>query len=226
MPWGDHTLPYVYERQWLTRKFPDLAAANISIIEHHRYDPTQVLYDVADEMGVFVVGANFCVGTGQVPRGETTEAEKALIIETHLAVADNCIRRSRNHPSILFWDVTDARDPDICLPLLRKGTSVSGAQVFVRAMDGQGLSPFGGQADEAGRSWFVLPEPGRYRFECGEMWIEVEAICQPLVALPGYDHVQREWLELCYAGLSVSDARTASMGSSMRSRLRKLLTVE
>jgi hypothetical protein len=400
MPWGDHTLPYVYERQWLTRKFQDLAEANISIIEHHRYDPPQVLYDVADEMGVFVVGANFCVGTGQVPRGETTEAEKALIMATHLAVADNWIRRSRNHPSILFWDVTDARDPDFCVPLLRKvkeldqtriaevtfepytaddeliglidcyrlfssletiqeaveviraelpvkpirvgeagifagpewghdeapplmegweeflqqipnlnlhglqtfhladmdysvfsrrvpgmlsggldidihwpsqsgadaridplgegtpkawgkaaillnwcdpsqpiskptatsrwsrdlfrrwtgrdvgplnevrtpeilvevireGTPVSGAQVFVRAMDEQGLSPFGVQADEAGTSWFVLPEQGRYRFECGDMWIEVEAICQPLVALPGYDHVQRERLELC-----------------------------
>ena len=37
MPWGDHTTPYVYERQWLTRKFVDLAHANISIVEHHRY---------------------------------------------------------------------------------------------------------------------------------------------------------------------------------------------
>ena len=99
MPWGDHTLPYVYERQWLTRKFQELAEANISIVEHHRYDPPQVLYDVADEMGVFVVGANFCVGTGQVPRGETTAAELALIMATHLTVADHWIRRSRNHPS-------------------------------------------------------------------------------------------------------------------------------
>lgn len=394
IPWGDHTLPYVYERQWLTRKFQDLADANVSIIEHHRYDPPQVLYDVADEMGIFVVGANFCVGTGQVPRGETTDAEVALIMETHLAVADNWIRRSRNHPSILFWDVTDAREPEFCVPLLRKvkqldqtriaevsfephkaddelislidcyrlfsgletikevvetikselpvkpirvgeagifdgaewghdeqpplmegwaeflpqivdlnvhglqtfhladmdysvfarhvpgmlsgameidvhwpsqsgadaridpfgegtqqawgkaalllnwcdptkpvssptatrdwsrnvfrqwtgrdvgplngvrapevivevvrhGSPASGAQVFVRALDGQGLSPFGVQADEAGTSWFVLPEPGRYRFTCGPASIETDTICQPVKAPPGYDHVQR-----------------------------------
>ena len=72
----------VYERQWLTRKFEDLAEANISIVEHHRYDPPAVLYDVADEMGMFVVGANFCVGTGQVPRGVEDEAELALIMQS------------------------------------------------------------------------------------------------------------------------------------------------
>ena len=120
MPWGDHTLPYVYERQWLTRKFQELADANISIVEHHRYDPPEVLYDVADEMGVFVVGANFCVGTGQVPREVDREEELALIMQSHLAVADHWVRRVRNHPSILFWDITDAREPAFCVPLLRK----------------------------------------------------------------------------------------------------------
>jgi len=120
MPWGDHTVPYVYERQWLTRKFVDLADANVSIVEHHRYDPPSVLYDVADELGVFVVGANFCVGTGQVFPPEMDAGEKALVMEHHLAVADDWIRRVRNHPSILFWDITDARDPAYCVPLLRK----------------------------------------------------------------------------------------------------------
>ena len=79
MPWGDHTVPYVYERQWLTRKFVDLADANVSIVEHHRYDPPPVFYDVADELGVFVVGANFCVGTGQVYTPEMDDGEKALV---------------------------------------------------------------------------------------------------------------------------------------------------
>ncbi len=120
MPWGDHTVPYVYERQWLTRKFVDLADANVSIVEHHRYDPPSVLYDVADELGVFVVGANFCVGTGQVFPPDMDPAEKALVMEHHLTVADHWIRRVRNHPSILFWDITDARDPGYCVPLLRK----------------------------------------------------------------------------------------------------------
>ena len=120
MPWGDHTVPYVYERQWLTRKFVDLADANVSIVEHHRYDPPSVLYDVADELGVFVVGANFCVGTGQVFPPDMDAGEKALVMEHHLAVADHWIRRVRNHPSILFWDITDARDPEYCVPLLRK----------------------------------------------------------------------------------------------------------
>ncbi|MBB15831.1 hypothetical protein CMK22_11205 [Candidatus Poribacteria bacterium] len=119
VPWGDHTIPYVYERQWLTRKFVDLANANISIVEHHRYDPPSVFYDVADELGIFVVGANFCVGTGQVP-GKLDQDEIRLVMEHHLLVADTWIRRVRNHPSILFWDITDARDPDFCVPLLRR----------------------------------------------------------------------------------------------------------
>ena len=120
MPWGDHTMPYVYERQWLTRKFVDLADANVSIVEHHRYDPPPVFYDVADELGVFVVGANFCVGTGQVYTPEMDAREKSLVREYQLAVADYWIRSVRNHPSILFWDITDARDPEYCVPLLRK----------------------------------------------------------------------------------------------------------
>ena len=120
MPWGDHTVPYVYERQWLTRKFVDLADANVSIVEHHRYDPPPVFYDVADELGVFVVGANFCVGTGQVYTPEMDVREKALVREYQLAVADYWMRSVRNHPSILFWDITDARDPEYCVPLLRK----------------------------------------------------------------------------------------------------------
>ena len=120
MPWGDHTVPYVYERQWLTRKFVDLADANVSIVEHHRYDPPPVFYDVADELGVFVVGANFCVGTGQVYTPEMDVREQALVREYQLAVADHWIRSVRNHPSILFWDITDAREPEYCVPLLRK----------------------------------------------------------------------------------------------------------
>ena len=120
MPWGDHTVPYVYERQWLTRKFVDLADANVSIVEHHRYDPPPVFYDVADELGVFVVGANFCVGTGQVYTPAMDAREKVLVREYQLAVADHWIRSARNHPSILFWDITDARDPEYCVPLLRK----------------------------------------------------------------------------------------------------------
>jgi hypothetical protein len=117
--WGDHTMPYVYERQWLTRKFAALAAANISIVEHHRCDPPEVFYEVADELGVLVVGANFCVGTGQVP-SPLAPAEMELVLESHLEVVGEWLRRARNHPCILFWDITDARDPAYCVPLLRK----------------------------------------------------------------------------------------------------------
>ena len=400
MPWGDHTAPYVYERQWLTRKFRELADANVSIVEHHRYDPPSVFYDVADESGIFVVGANFCVGTGQVP-GALDEREMRLVVEDHLAVADAWIRRSRNHPSILFWDVTDARDPAWCVPLLRKvkeldptriaevtfdvgaadadlvalidcyrlfsglapieaaideirsnpelpvkpmrvgeagifdgadwdvdaepplmegwwefltripermihglqtfhlidmdyrgftsqvpgmlaaalhpdiswpsqsgpdaridpfaeGTQaawgkarislnwcdpkqpvsrptathrwsqalfrrlagrdvgplaaervpevivhveqdclpVAGAQIFFEPLEGQGIIPFGVQADEQGTSWFALHEPGRYRFWCDDAAVEVEARCAPVEAPPGYDHIEHVRLEL------------------------------
>ena len=399
VPWGDHTTPYVYERQWLTRKFADLAAANVSIVEHHRYDPPSVYYDVADELGIFVVGANFCVGTGQVPN-ELDEDEMRLVMHNHLAVADAWLRRSRNHACILFWDVTDAREPKFCVPLLRKvkeldqtriaevtfdaavanaelvelidsyrlfsglesieaaiaeirsnpelplkpvrvgeagifdhsawgdeepplmegwwdflvrirernlhglqtffladmdyrgfgfqvpgmlaapleldvswpshsgadaridpfgegtqaawgkahlslnwcdpelpvsqptatvrwsrdlfrrlagrdvgplaeeripeviaqvernGEAVAGAQVFVVPLEGQGVIPFGVRADARGTSWFVLPEPGRYRFNCGDAAVEVETHCAPVDAPAGYGHIQRVRLEL------------------------------
>ena len=400
-PWGDHTVPYVYERQWLTRKFSDLADANVSIVEHHRYDPPSVFYDVADESGTFVVGANFCVGTGQVFPDDLDEAEARLVMANHLAVADAWIRRVRNHPSILFWDVTDAREPSFCVPLLKKvveldatriaevtfdpgvaddeliglvdcyrlfsgleqieasiaavrgdaqlptkpvrvgeagifatgqwphdaepplqdgwwdfllrmpertihglqtffladmdyrgftegvpgslsapvaaaiswpahsgadaridpfgegtqaawgkarlylnwcdpslpvslptrtrewsrslfrrltgrdvgplnrqripevivsvereGAPQAGAQVFVEPLAAQGLLPFGVRADEAGASWFALPEPGAYRFTCGAAAVEVNARCHAVDAPAGYDHVQRVQLHV------------------------------
>ena len=128
MPWGDHSVPYVHERQWLTRKLIDLADGNISIVEHHRYDAPEILYDVADELGVFVVASNFCVGTGQVP-GSLSESEMELVLQNHLAVSDAWIRRDRNHPSILFWDVTDAREPNFCIPLLRKVKSLDSTRL-------------------------------------------------------------------------------------------------
>jgi hypothetical protein len=401
MPWGDHTVPYVYERQWLTRKLNDWGKANISILEHHRYDPPEVFYEVADELGAFVVGANFCVGTGQVPPPELDAREMQLVMDSHLAVADAWLRRTRNHPAILFWDITDAREPAFCVPLLRqvkkldptriaevtfdpsvadaelielidcyrlfssleqieatierihtdpalplkpirvgeagiftggtwdadaepplaagwwdfltripernihglqtffladmdyrvfetsvpgslvapvhpkiywpsasgrdaridpfgKGTQeawgkatlyvnwsdpdepvsrptrtyewsqelyrrwtgrdvgplaaervpevmvsverqaapVAGAQVFVEALTGQGMISFGIQADTAGTSWFVLPEPGAYRFSCAGLAVDVDARCSPLEAPAGYEHVQQVRLVL------------------------------
>jgi len=118
MTWGNHTVPYIYERQWLTRKFVDMANANISIIEHHRYDPPAVFYDVADEFGGFVVGANFCVGTGQVPRG-LDEREMQLVLDNHLAAVGGYDARVII-PLYLLWDITDTREPAFCVPLLRK----------------------------------------------------------------------------------------------------------
>jgi len=132
--WGDHSTPYVYERQWLTRKFHDLVDANISVVEHHRYDAPDVFYDVADEMGIFVVASNFCVGTGQVPSG-LDQDELDLVFDSHLAVLDAWVRRARNHPSILFWDVTDARDPAFCVPLLRRARELDASRILEVTFD-------------------------------------------------------------------------------------------
>jgi len=132
--WGDHSTPYVYERQWLTRKFHDLVDANISIVEHHRYDAPDVFYDVADEMGIFVVASNFCVGTGQVPSG-LAQDELDLVLDNHVAVLDAWVRRTRNHPSILFWDVTDAREPAFCVPLLRRARELDPSRILEVTFD-------------------------------------------------------------------------------------------
>ncbi|MBI4531068.1 MAG: hypothetical protein HY709_06050, partial [Candidatus Latescibacteria bacterium] len=129
MLWGDHSIPYVHERQWLTRKFVDLADGNISVVEHHRYDAPPVLYDVADALGVFVVSSNFCVGTGQVP-ADLTEHELQVVLQNHLAVGEAWIRRDRNHPSILFWDVTDTWNPVYCLPLLRRVKELDATRII------------------------------------------------------------------------------------------------
>ena len=402
MLWGDHSLPYVYERQWLTRKLVDLADGNISIVENHRYDPPSVLYEVADELGVFVVSSNFCVATGQVDE-ELEGDDLELVLRNNLAICETWIRRDRNHPSIFFWDVTDSRFPRFGVPLLRRareldptriaevtydhtlaspelveligtyrlfsdrehieeaitfirsnpemsvkpirvgeagifgrrtwgydeappmqeqedwleflgrmperkihglqtfyltdqddrgfsthspgmlaapvrpritwpsqsgldaridpagrgtqaawgkaelylnwcdpdepvsrptatrewsrelfrkltgrdvgplsdtrvpevlvqvtrrGQPIAGAQVFVEPLEGQGLAPFGIQADGAGTSWFVLPEAGRYAFACDRERVEAVAQRQPISAPPGYDHIQRVRLEL------------------------------
>ncbi|MFH1567868.1 MAG: glycoside hydrolase family 2 TIM barrel-domain containing protein, partial [Gemmatimonadota bacterium] len=134
MLWGDHSTPYVYERQWLTRKLVDMAASGLSMAEHHRYDPPPVFYEVADELGMFVVASNFCVGTGQVP-GEVSAAERDLILAHHLAVLEHWMRRGRNHPSILLWDVTDARDPAFCVPLLERARQLDDTRILEVTFD-------------------------------------------------------------------------------------------
>jgi hypothetical protein len=78
----------------------------------------------------------------------------------------------------------------------RGGESVHGAQVFVEPLEGQGLTPFGIQADRAGASWFVLPEAGRYAFACDRGRVQVVAHRQPIRTPPGYDHIQHVRLEL------------------------------
>jgi hypothetical protein len=128
MLWGDHSLPYVYERQWLTRKLVDLADGNISVVENHRYDPPSVLFDVADELGVFVVASNFCVATGQVET-ELEGDDLELVLRDNLAICETWIRRERNHPSIFFWDVTDCRLPQFCVPLLRRARELDPSRI-------------------------------------------------------------------------------------------------
>ena len=128
MLWGDHSLPYVYERQWLTRKLVDLADGNISIVENHRYDAPPVLYEVADELGVFVVSSNFCAATGQVDE-ELEGEDLELVLRNNLAICETWIRRDRNHPSILFWDVTDSRQPRFGIPLLRRARELDSTRI-------------------------------------------------------------------------------------------------
>ena len=70
-----------------------------------------------------------------------------------------------------------------------------GAPVFVEPLAGQAVEPFGVRADRDGRSWFVLPEPGPYRFTCGSQAAEVVARDQPVDAPPGYGHIQRVSME-------------------------------
>lgn len=78
----------------------------------------------------------------------------------------------------------------------RNGEPETEAHVFVEPMDGQSLKKFGVQADAQGTSWFVLPEPGMYRFICQSVVIEVETQCQLIQTPAGYDHIQYVELNL------------------------------
>ena len=126
--WGDHSIPYVHERRWLTRKLPALARAGCSVVEHHRYSAPPVLYEVADELGMFVISSNYCVGAAAMPRALSPE-EKELVIEEHVRATEHWIRRDRNHPSILIWNVTDNWRPDYCVPLLRAARELDGTRI-------------------------------------------------------------------------------------------------
>jgi hypothetical protein len=126
--WGDHSIPYVHERQWLTRKLPALARAGCSVVEHHRYSAPPVLYDVADELGMFVISSNYCVGTAAMPRG-LSPAEKKLVIRNHVRATEQWIKRDRNHPSILIWNVTDNWGADYCVPLLRRAGQLDDTRI-------------------------------------------------------------------------------------------------
>ncbi len=140
LPWGDHSLPYVHERQWLMRKLVDLADGNVSIVENHRHDPPPVLYEVADELGVFVVSSNFCVATGMVDE-ELEGEDLEIVLENDLAICETWIRRDRNHPSILFWDVTDSREPRFAVPLLRRAKGLDSTRIREVTYDHTSASP-------------------------------------------------------------------------------------
>ena len=88
------------------------------------------------------------------------------------------------------------RVPELIVEVVRAGEPVAGAQVFIAACEGQGLEPYGVQADARGTSWFILPEPGRYEIRVGEKSMEVETRRYPVRAPAGYDHVQRVQLVL------------------------------
>ena len=88
------------------------------------------------------------------------------------------------------------RIPEVIVQVQRNGAPVAAAQVFVEPLAGQAATPFGVRADGSGTSWFVLAEPGAYRFSCGVASVEVLTRCQPIEAPPGYSHIQRVTLEL------------------------------
>ena len=92
--------------------------------------------------------------------------------------------------------LSETRIPEVLVQVTRDGEPVPRAQVFVEPLEGQGLTPFGIQADAAGTSWFVLPESGCYAFACDEARVEVAARRKPIDLPPGYDHIQHVQLEL------------------------------
>jgi hypothetical protein len=90
------------------------------------------------------------------------------------------------------------RVPEIIVQVRQDHAPVPGAQVFCLPLEEQGVVAHGVRADPDGRSWFVLPEEGRYRFTCRRDGrtgsVEVEARRHRIQVEPGYGHIQ--WVEM------------------------------
>jgi len=82
-----------------------LEQSGMNMIESHWDDPGDPFLDLADEMGMMVIGAFYCDGRPEIQ----SEVDSASGWTDWMAsTAQSWVQRRRNHPSIIMWRPTDA----------------------------------------------------------------------------------------------------------------------
>lgn len=94
-----HSLAYPRDLDLLRREFQLIKAGNINMIRPWRKPQPPVVYDLADEMGVLFVGALPVECMDQWPRITPYTRQR---IENEVT---EMVRRDRNHPSIVIWEM-------------------------------------------------------------------------------------------------------------------------
>ncbi len=94
-----HSLAYPRDRALLKREFRLIKEGNINMIRPWRKPQPPVVYDLADEMGILFVGALPVECMDQWP--QITPYTRHRIEQEVTAM----VRRDRNHPSIVIWEM-------------------------------------------------------------------------------------------------------------------------
>jgi hypothetical protein len=116
--------------------------------------------------------------------------------------------------------LAQTRVPEAIVTVNHGSQAVPGACVFVTPFEGQGMEPYGVKADDQGRSWFVLPEEGLYRFTCrtgaGRGSVDVQCGRHKIDVRPGYDHIQ--WVSLEVTGEGPGQVELAAGAAGVPAR--------
>jgi len=82
-----------------------LEQSGMNMIESHWDDPGRPFLDLADEMGIMVIGAFYCDGR---PAGQSEVDSVTGWTDWMASTASTWVQARRNHPSIIMWRPTDA----------------------------------------------------------------------------------------------------------------------
>jgi len=99
-------------------------------------------------------------GTG--PNGIYGATAINWYIPGYPACVPNAVNKAYKENTRPMPEAPKTRRPEIIYQFIKDGKPLSGAMVFLIPLGGQGTEPVGVRADQEGKAWFVLQEPGDY----------------------------------------------------------------